>query len=95
MKKDILKKSLFGIEGLLPPGKIFEDLSYDNLEKHILSNKEGKLANNGALMVDTGKYTGRSPNDKYFVNEESSKDNLWWGSVNHKISEKIFSELTY
>ena len=54
---------------------------------------EGKIGHNGALMVDTGKYTGRSPKDKYFVVESSSKDNLWWGEVNQEISEDIFDEL--
>jgi phosphoenolpyruvate carboxykinase (ATP) len=44
-------------------------------------------------MVDTGKFTGRSPDDKYFVDEDSSSQKLWWGSVNQKITEKIFNEL--
>ena len=44
-------------------------------------------------MVDTGIYTGRSPKDKYFVVEDMSKDNLWWGTVNQKIDSSIFDEL--
>jgi phosphoenolpyruvate carboxykinase (ATP) len=44
-------------------------------------------------MVDTGRYTGRSPKDKYFVDEESSNKNLWWGPVNAKIDESIFDDL--
>ena len=44
-------------------------------------------------MVDTGIYTGRSPNDKYFVEESLSKDDLWWGPVNRPINEDIFNTL--
>ena len=44
-------------------------------------------------MVDTGKYTGRSPKDKYIVDEDSSNNNIWWGDVNQKISEEIFDDL--
>ena len=87
------KSSLFGKGGFNPQGKIFSNLTSEALEEHILNNGEGRLANNGALMVDTGKYTGRSPKDKYFVDEKSSSDNLWWGPVNSKISEDIFDEL--
>jgi phosphoenolpyruvate carboxykinase (ATP) len=47
----------------------------------------------GAAMVDTGIYTGRSPKDKYIVDEPSSNGNIWWGPVNQKISENIFDEL--
>ena len=44
----------------------------------------------GAAMVDTGIYTGRSPKDKYIVDESSSNKKVWWGDVNQKISEEIF-----
>ena len=87
------KSSLFGIGGFNPKGEIFSNLTSEALEEHILNNGEGRLANNGALMVDTGKYTGRSPKDKYFVDEKSSSHHLWWGPVNRKISEDIFDEL--
>ena len=44
-------------------------------------------------MVDTGIYTGRSPKDKYIVEEESSNGKIWWGDVNKKISNDIFEKL--
>jgi phosphoenolpyruvate carboxykinase (ATP) len=87
------KTSLFEIQDFNPPGKIFTNLNSEALEEHILNNGEGRLADNGALMVDTGKYTGRSPKDKYFVDEKSSSEHLWWGPVNKKISEDTFDEL--
>ena len=87
------KSSLYGIQNFNPPGRIFSNLSSDNLQEHLLNNGEGRLADNGALMVDTGQYTGRSPKDKYFVDEKSSSEHLWWGPVNRKIPESTFDEL--
>ena len=46
--------------------------SLDTIYKDILSKKEGELGLNDALMVDTGIFTGRSPDDKYFVEEDYS-----------------------
>ena len=66
---------------------------FEVIYEHIIQNGEGQVGMNGALMVDTGDFTGRSPKDKYFVEEHSSKDNLWWGPVNKKIEENIFTEL--
>ena len=72
---------------------VHRNLNVDSLVEDIISNGEGLIASSGAAMVDTGKYTGRSPQDKYIVDEESSSENIWWGSVNQKISENIFNEL--
>ena len=63
------------------------------IAEHIIQNGEGCIGQNGALMVDTGVFTGRSPKDKYFVEEEFSKDSLWWGPVNKKINKDIFDRL--
>ena len=72
---------------------IHRNLNVKTLVHDIVSNGEGLLASNGAALVDTGKYTGRSTQDKYIVDEDSSRENIWWGSVNQKISELIFNEL--
>ena len=79
--------------GLEIPGKLHRNLPVQKLMEASILKGEGKIGHNGALMVDTGQYTGRSPKDKYFVVEPSSKDNLWWGEVNQKISEEVFDEL--
>ena len=67
--------------------------SFNLIKEDIISNNEGVVGLNGALMVDTGIFTGRSPKDKYFVFEASSKDKLWWGPVNAKVDLEIFNEL--
>ena len=72
---------------------ISRNLSYQDLVLDIVNNGEGHIASSGAAMIDSGKYTGRSPKDKYIVDETSSNDKIWWGEVNQKISEKIFDHL--
>ena len=68
-------------------------LSVEELIKETVANGEGVVGSRGATIVDTGKYTGRSPKDKYIVNEPSSTENIWWGEVNQKLDETIFDEL--
>ena len=54
---------------------------------------DGRLAEGGPLAVDTGRFTGRSPKDKFLVDEESSRDRIWWGEVNQALSEAHFNGL--
>ncbi|WCL50427.1 phosphoenolpyruvate carboxykinase (ATP) [Leptospira sp. GIMC2001] len=77
----------------IEPAEVFHNLPYQEIYEHETKNKEGVISDNGTMMVDTGIFTGRSPKDKYFVEEPSSKDNLWWGPVNVKVSEEIFDKL--
>ena len=65
----------------------------DDLINDAVSQNEGVIGLNGSLMVDTGEFSGRIPNDKFIVNEESSSENIWWGEVNQKISEENFDYL--
>ena len=73
--------------------KIYRNLPVEKIIEHSLLNKETQMGMYGATMVDTGEYTGRSPNDKYFVVEPSSENKLWWGPVNAKVDSSIFDEL--
>tara|TARA_B100000029_G_scaffold11674_2_gene12422 strand:+ start:1954 stop:3570 length:1617 start_codon:yes stop_codon:yes gene_type:complete len=72
---------------------VHRNLSVQELVTDIVKNGEGTIGLRGAAMVDTGIYTGRSPQDKYIVDEASSTDKIWWGPVNRKISEDIFDKL--
>ena len=58
--------------GLKSIGKIQHNLSYDELFEQEKKNSEGAISENGTMMVDTGKFTGRSPKDKYFVHQKPS-----------------------
>ncbi len=79
--------------GLTDVERIIRNLPVESIIEDIILHKEGKMGMNGAIMVDTGRYTGRSPKDKYFVDEDSSNNNLWWGPVNVKVEESIFDDL--
>ena len=79
--------------GLRQDLKYLRNLSIERLTEEGVLNGETKIGMRGAAMVDTGVYTGRSPNDKYFVEESLSKDDLWWGPVNRPINEDIFNTL--
>ncbi|PID47547.1 MAG: phosphoenolpyruvate carboxykinase (ATP) [Proteobacteria bacterium] len=87
-----LKQTLqnLGLKGI---GEIFYNLSYDELFKHEVKNGEGAISSNGTFMVDTGIFTGRSPKDKYFVNQSPSNKYIAWGDTNFPIDEKIFDDL--
>lgn len=64
------------------------------LIEHCIRRREGKLISGGALVVKTGHRMGRSPNDKFIVEEPSSRDKIWWdGKVNQPFDEKKFDRL--
>ncbi|WP_346877813.1 MULTISPECIES: phosphoenolpyruvate carboxykinase (ATP) [unclassified Clostridium] len=73
--------------------EIYRNLSYAELVSHAIKNEEGILANSGAFVVKTGKYTGRSPKDRFIVRQESVNDLINWGEVNLPIEEEIFNNL--
>jgi phosphoenolpyruvate carboxykinase (ATP) len=63
------------------------------LVEHAVRAGEGVIAADGPLVVRTGKHTGRSPEDKFVVDEPTSRDKIWWGSVNRPISEAHYDRL--
>lgn len=79
--------------GLKSIGEISRNTTPEILIETALLRHEGVLGMNGALMVDTGKYTGRSPKDKFIVKESTTDDKVWWSDVNQPISSKIFDLL--
>ncbi|MEA2553950.1 MAG: phosphoenolpyruvate carboxykinase [Fimbriimonadaceae bacterium] len=54
------------------------NLSVDELIEHAIRRGEGQLAANGALVARTGKYTGRTPKDKYVVRDQQTENKVWW-----------------
>jgi len=74
-------------------GDVYYNLSYDELKEHELKAGECQISTTGAAMCDTGIFTGRSPKDKYFVNQAPSNENIAWGDVNKKIDKAIYDEL--
>ena len=79
--------------GIIQPGALYHNLSPAELVEHALRRNEGKLSKTGALVVRTGKYTGRSPDDRYIVDEPSIHDEIAWGKVNVPISSEKFDAI--
>ena len=92
---DIELRGPIGLDahGLAPSGGVTWNPSTSQLYLHALLRGEGQLAEGGALVVDTGHHTGRSPNDKFVVREPESEDRIDWGSVNRPIDEERFEGL--
>ena len=83
-----LKK--YGITGVT---EIVYNPSYDELfreetKKGLRGFEKGQLTETGAVNVMTGVYTGRSPKDKFFVMDETTKDTIWWTSDEYKNDNK-------
>jgi phosphoenolpyruvate carboxykinase (ATP) len=69
------------------------NLSPAALYEHAIRRNEAAIVSTGALTAETGKHTGRSPKDKYFVKEATSQDAIWWHAGNQPISTAVFDSL--
>ena len=74
-------------------GKIERNLPIATLIEIAIQRNEGLLSNSGALSVKTGKFTGRSPDDKFIVDDEITHDCVDWGKVNHPIPTEKFDQI--
>lgn len=75
---------LRGIRWNLPPAELITKA---------IKNGEGVLADTGALMCDTGKFTGRAPKDRYIVKDEMTEETVWWGDINIPFDPEKFDKL--
>ncbi|MFZ4548252.1 MAG: phosphoenolpyruvate carboxykinase (ATP) [Bacteroidales bacterium] len=89
----------YGITGV---AQVFYNLAYEDLFQHGMDPslegfERGKLSNLGAVNVDTGIFTGRSPKDKYIVQDSISEDTVWWSTIgkndNKPVSPAIWDHL--
>lgn len=79
--------------GLGGVANVHRNLSVAELYEHALRRGEALLGADGQLVVETGKHTGRSPNDKFFVREPSSANHIDWGITNKDIDATKFDAL--
>jgi phosphoenolpyruvate carboxykinase (ATP) len=79
--------------GIAATGRVYWDPTTAQLYEHALCRQGTRLAEGGPIVVDTGKHTGRSPDDKYIVREPGSESRIWWGSVNRELPEDRFEGL--
>ena len=79
--------------GIDAAGRVYRNPTTALLYTHALARGDGRLAEGGPLVVDTGRFTGRSPKDKFLVDEAGSHGRIWWGEVNQPLSEEHFDGL--
>jgi phosphoenolpyruvate carboxykinase (ATP) len=79
--------------GLYNLSEIFWNLSTPELYEQAIRRREAIVSHMGPLVVRTGHHTGRSANDKFIVEEDESKDQIWWGTINKPIAEHDFDIL--
>lgn len=83
-------KDALGLENV---GTVYRNLDIDTLREHAIKNEGASLSSSGALMIDTGIFTGRSPKDKFFVNQDPSNKHISWGDVNRAVDAKVYDDL--
>ncbi len=79
--------------GIRNPGEVLRNLTPAELYEHSILLGCGVLAPEGPLLVDTGKHTGRPPNDKFTVKEPTSEGDIWWGEINRPFAPEDFERL--
>ena len=82
-----------GSMGLTQPEIVHRNLSPALLVEHAIGRGEGVLSKHGALVTRTGRYTGRSPLDKFTVLDEGTKDSIWWGDEHRSVTPEVFDRL--
>ncbi len=80
-------------QGIATDATIFANLGTAPLVEHALKRGEGQLTKDGALLVDTGKFTGRSVKDKYVVRDATTETTINWGAINQPMSTEHWANL--
>lgn len=73
--------------------KVHRNLPPPSLVEAAIRRQEGELSTSGALTVRTGKFTGRSPDDRYIVDDSMTHNSIDWGKINHPISPTKFDQI--
>lgn len=88
-----VRKAMWERLGLVRHGAVHENLPPARLVEAAIRRREGMLAENGALVAKTGKRTGRSPMDRFIVEDEVTRGKVDWGSVNKPFSARAFESI--
>ena len=95
MKESGIKSGKVGLEslGIKEAKEVLWNLTPAELVEEALKNGEGVLTDTGALMCDTGKFTGRSPKDRFVVKDAKTENTVWWGDINIAFDPEKFDRL--
>jgi len=88
-KQFLAQLSAFGIN----PSKIHRNLPTDEMVAIAVEREEGVVNSTGSLSVNTGKYTGRSPDDRFIVYDDTTHETIDWGKINHQFPSGKFEKL--
>jgi len=69
------------------------NLNPETLEEIAIEKGMAKRSDSGAIAIDTGKFTGRSPKDRFIVEDDITRDAVWWGDINIKFDADKFDSL--
>ena len=86
-------KSGLSAVGLEHPGGVLANLGTARLCEEIIRRGEASFSEDGSVVAQTGKYTGRSPKDKFVIREPSTQEDVWWGEVNQPFDPAHFDAL--
>jgi phosphoenolpyruvate carboxykinase (ATP) len=87
--KFLLQLQSFGIH----PSKVNRNLDVEELVHISVNKNEGVINSTGSLSINTGKYTGRSPDDRFIVYDDKTHDTIDWGKVNHQFPTGKFEKI--
>ncbi len=79
--------------GIKEISKVHWNLSPSALTEISVNKGMGRIASSGALAINTGKFTGRSPKDRFIVKDNITKDSVWWGDINIPFEERNFDSI--
>ena len=83
-------KETIGLENLR---NVFCDLTPAELVEDTILLGQGMLTDTGALAIETGEFTGRSPQDRFIVCDDKTENTVWWGNINKKFDAEKFDKL--
>ena len=79
--------------GLGKIDKAHWNLTPEELTQKTIDLGQGKLSDTGALVINTGEFTGRSPKDRFIVCDDKTEESVWWGDINIKFTPENFDKL--
>jgi phosphoenolpyruvate carboxykinase (ATP) len=89
---DVRGRADLSTHGINPTGNVLWSPTTAVLYEHAVRRGDGRIAEGGPLVVDTGRHTGRSPKDKFVVREPRSEQRIWWEG-NNELADEDFARL--